>query len=721
MALLVAGSPARLLAKSLQAASQPRPGPLPASCGHRPQRQPPRRQQRRAARAHSQQPKQQPKQQQQQQQHSHDPDGCLIADHHHASATGSIDVLAAAAGPDGDTCPPGSAQRCQHDANTRCSLCDLTTRAPVRDADWTALIGTLFRSSKHDSAIFALAVPAVLALAADPLLSMVDTIFAGADALAALGVNSALFTFSFVVFNFLATATTPMVASSLAVGDKEHAGKVTLQALGLAMVLGTVLAGCLVVFSEGALSLMGAGPEAGRVHELATEFLVVRALAAPAALLMTVGQGAFRGLQDMKTPLAITLAANAINLALDIVLIMGLGWGVRGAATATTTAEWVAALAYLGVLYRRRDELGGLEPRLVLGSAVQEALEEMAPFLRAGGAMLMRTALLLGTKTLASATAARLGVVPIAAHQVVTQLWLLSSLIVDSVAIAGQTLVAVQLGKGDVREARAVSNRLLGLGIGGGVALAGAFWLAEPIVPGVFSNDPGELSVLCQAGPAAAAWPTTESAACRCGRHASPVSMVADLGVRTCVGVAEVIAAVREILPIAVAMLPVNAAVYVFDGIITGAADFKFMAGTRMGVAGRHAVGVVLGVEAPELGLPGVWYAMGFAHGRPPGTIVVAEQSEAGPLPPSAERLEAQPADQLPAASAAAPSSSGSSNGTAVVHGLGSSSAAPSLASSTASTSLDVLDDLSNNVVESSLPPQGSPAWREAGPGRKQR
>lgn len=51
----------------------------------------------------------------------------------------------------------------------------------------------------------------------------------GADALAALGVNSALFTFSFVVFNFLATATTPMVATSLAMGDKEHAGKVTLQ------------------------------------------------------------------------------------------------------------------------------------------------------------------------------------------------------------------------------------------------------------------------------------------------------------------------------------------------------------------------------------------------------------------------------------------------------------------------------------------------------------
>lgn len=55
---------------------------------------------------------------------------------------------------------------------------------------------------------------------------------------------------------------------------------------------------------------------------------------------------------------------------------------------------------------------------------------------------------------------------PIASHQVVMQLWLLSSLVVDSVAIAGQTLVAVELGKGDVRAGRAVSDRLLQVGAG---------------------------------------------------------------------------------------------------------------------------------------------------------------------------------------------------------------------------------------------------------------
>ena len=122
---------------------------------------------------------------------------------------------------------------------------------------------------------------------------------------------------------------------------------------------------------------------------------------------MTVGQGAFYGLQDMRTPLGITLGANAVNLTLDTVLILGLGWGVRGAATATTTAEWLAASAYLAMLFRRREALGGLHPRLVLGESLAAAAAEMVPFVRAGGAMLMRTALLLCTKTLASATAAR--------------------------------------------------------------------------------------------------------------------------------------------------------------------------------------------------------------------------------------------------------------------------------------------------------------------------
>lgn len=62
---------------------------------------------------------------------------------------------------------------------------------------------------------------------------------------------------------------------------------------------------------------------------------------------------------DTRTPLAITVGANIVNLTLDPLLIFGCGWGVSGAAAATAAAEWAAALAYLGCLWRRREQLGG--------------------------------------------------------------------------------------------------------------------------------------------------------------------------------------------------------------------------------------------------------------------------------------------------------------------------------------------------------------------------
>lgn len=119
-------------------------------------------------------------------------------------------------------------------------------------------------------------------------------------------------------------------------------------------------------------------------------------------------------------------------------------------------------------------------------AAGQGIMSSYAPFLRAGGAVLLRTGLLLGTKTLASSVAMRLGPTSMASHQVLMQVgagpvvrhvacwervlhaasthvkcgrpqvWLFSSLAIDSLAIAGQVAVAVNKGKGDLVQAREV-------------------------------------------------------------------------------------------------------------------------------------------------------------------------------------------------------------------------------------------------------------------------
>jgi len=66
-------------------------------------------------------------------------------------------------------------------------------------------------SSPHDRPILRLAVPALAGLAADPLVSLVDTAFVGQLGrvpLAALGINASVFSMTFVIFNFLAYGTT---------------------------------------------------------------------------------------------------------------------------------------------------------------------------------------------------------------------------------------------------------------------------------------------------------------------------------------------------------------------------------------------------------------------------------------------------------------------------------------------------------------------------------
>lgn len=61
---------------------------------------------------------------------------------------------------------------------------------------------------------------------------------------------------------------------------------------------------------------------------------------------------------DTRTPLAVTVGANAVHLALVPALMWGAGLGVGGAAAATAAAEWAAAAAYLACLWRSRDTLG---------------------------------------------------------------------------------------------------------------------------------------------------------------------------------------------------------------------------------------------------------------------------------------------------------------------------------------------------------------------------
>jgi MATE family multidrug resistance protein len=405
-----------------------------------------------------------------------------------------------------------------------------------------------------DREILGLALPALGALAADPLVSIVDTVFVGrlgVVPLAALGINASVFSMAFVLFNFLAYGTTPMVARAVGRGDREEAGRVVVQALVVAILTGVVAVGVLQLFAGPIVSAMGAQ---GELREPTLSYLRIRAFAGPAVLLVTAGHGAFRGYHDTRTPLLVTLGLNLVNLVLDPLFIFGFGWGLEGAAFATLIAQWMGALWFVDLLLRRRADVLGIARRAPSAS-------DLLPFLRVGGELVIRTFALIGTLTLATAVAARVGTVSVAAHQVGSQLWLLLALVVDSLAVAAQAMVARYRGGGDPLASRAASDRLLLWGLGTGVILAGLFALLAPVLPRLFTSEP------------------------------------------------EVLEAVDSIFPFIVAMQPLNALVFVWDGIFLGLEEFRFVA-VQMVLSGLAASIVLLTVIPLGLGLQGVWWGI---------------------------------------------------------------------------------------------------------------
>ena len=180
----------------------------------------------------------------------------------------------------------------------------------------------------------------------------------------------------------------------------------------------------------------------------------------------------------------------------------------------------------------------------------------MSELAGAGSALFVRTLMLVATFTAAAGAAARLGVTQVAAHQVAVQVWLFLSLVVDSIAIAAQNLVAVRL-ETDRREARRLSNRMLGWGFAWGLLLAAVFWLLRGVLPGWFTSDQS------------------------------------------------VIAAAASLMPFVAATQPLNSVVFVLDGIMIGATDFKFLAAAMTGAAVLTCLLIVLAGS-----LAGIWWAL---------------------------------------------------------------------------------------------------------------
>ncbi len=315
-----------------------------------------------------------------------------------------------------------------------------------------------------NTTLIAMSLPVLLSLIAEPLTGLVDTAFIsrlGSVSLAALGVGTVGLSGIFWIFNFLGIGTQTEVSQSLGRQSLRRVAEIGGLALALAVIFGLLLLAAGLALVSYFATAMGAE---GTVHFLATQYLSIRLWGAPAVLFTLAAFGIFRGLQDMRRPLWIALIINVLNIILDALLIFGFGvlpaLGVAGAALASVVSQWVGAAAAGVVLYRKIGIPGGIRVR------------DIQRLFQIGGEMFIRTGLATAFFLLTTRVATRIGPDAGAAHQAIRQIWLFTTLLLDSYAVTAQSLVGFFMGPALRGQARRVAYYVFGWSAATGLALA---------------------------------------------------------------------------------------------------------------------------------------------------------------------------------------------------------------------------------------------------------
>jgi putative MATE family efflux protein len=394
--------------------------------------------------------------------------------------------------------------------------------------------------------IAGLAFPALGVLAAEPIYLLLDTAVVGrlgALPLAGLAVGGLILSLVGSQLTFLSYGTTSRSARSFGAGDRAGAVGEGVQATWLALAVGVLIV--VVVQALAPFLLTAIAGSRGGIAETALPWLRVAILAVPAILISMAGNGWLRGVQDTVRPLRYVLVGVGISAVLCPLLVFGwLGLprlGLTGSAVANLVGQWLAAARFGYALLSERVSLrlrpDVLRAQLTMGrDLVLRSLAFQVCFLSAG------------------AVAARFGAAAVAAHQVVLQLWNFLALVLDSLAIAAQSLVGAALGAGESAHAKAVARRVTVYSAAAATVLAAVFAVGSGVLPAVFTAD-----------------------------HA----------VRDQIGI-----------PwwFMVAQLPIAGIVFALDGVLLGAGDAKFM---------RNAT-LISGLVGF---LPLIWLSLAFGWG----------------------------------------------------------------------------------------------------------
>ncbi|GMH57695.1 hypothetical protein TL16_g08148 [Triparma laevis f. inornata] len=307
-----------------------------------------------------------------------------------------------------------------------------------------------------------IAFPAFLQLTAEPLASLVDTIYLGRlspSSIAGAGISITLwYSLSKIYNDPLLRSSISLVSSSKS--DPKKLSTSVSTALYLAAIVGLLQFIVYLLFTPFLLTQMGLTPLSS-MYPSASSYITLRSYGSLSATLWLVSNGVYRGLGDTRTPLKWSLIFSMLNIILDPFFMFTCKMGAKGAALGTVVSQYIALVPLLYGLTKKVD-IVGLNDK----AARSEIIQSLKLYLSSGASILLRTVAKVSCYAYCSRLLAGRGVIESAGYNLTFQLGFAVTQVCEGVGIAVQTMLASDLT--NKKRVKKIVN--LGLTIGGFVA-----------------------------------------------------------------------------------------------------------------------------------------------------------------------------------------------------------------------------------------------------------
>ena len=333
-----------------------------------------------------------------------------------------------------------------------------------------------------------LAIPALIAGIAEPILSITDTAIIGhidinaTESLAAVGIVGAFISMLIWVFGQVRSAISSIISQYVGANKLDEIKELPAQAIAMIVASSLLVLALSYPFSRQIFQFYNASDQ---ILEYCIAYFNIRIFGFPFALFVFAVFGTFRGLQNTFYPMIIAIIGASLNIVLDLILVYGIegyipAMHVEGAAYASVIAQVVMAIISLVLLLKKTAI--SLRLSFTLHAEVPRLLNMI-------GNLFIRTIALNVALYLATSYATDYGKEYIAAYTISINIWLLGAFMIDGYSSAGNILSGKLLGAKEYKSLVILSNKLFkyGIVIGTIIAVLGAVFYTA--IGRIFTNE----------------------------------------------------------------------------------------------------------------------------------------------------------------------------------------------------------------------------------------